>query len=298
MNTLFILLLVILGYFLKKVDIIEKKAADSLIDIVFYIFLPATLFYSLINLELKPELLLLPLSGFSVALICYGFGFLIANWLKLEQKTEGIFLVSCGAMNQALFVYPFFLIYLGTKGLAYAAFYDIGQASLSLTLGYYIAIKYGRNSGSVRKVITHLMNFPPLWGFVIGLSANYFNIYPFISSIIPFIEILHNCTTPLIMLSLGIFLEPKIEKLNAMLAVIFTRFLFSIGIAYLLALILSLHGMERLTVLIASATPPAMLVLVYSVKEHLDTEFTAALLSICICIGLIYTPFLFSILLQ
>jgi len=296
MSNLLVILLVILGYLLKRLGIARRELADSLIRLVFYVFLPATLFYSLLQLELKKELLVLPLAGIFVASFCYAFAYLIRKPFRMEKKTEGSFLITSGMMNQGLFMYPFFLVYLGTKGLSYVAFYDVGQAFLGLTLGYYIAIRYGSESAKVKNVLKNMLSFPPLWAFSFSLLVNYLGFYSSIEAIIPLVELLHNCTTPLIMLSLGIFLEPRIRKLNAMFGVISIRFVFAMGVAILFSLLFNLNGLERITVLIASTAPPAMLTLVYAVEEKLDVDFTSGLLSICICIGLIYTPSLFALL--
>ena len=296
MSNLLVILLVILGYLLKRLNIVRMELTDSMIRLVFYVFLPATLFYSLIQLELKTELLLLPLAGIFVASSCYAVAYLIRNPFRMEKKTEGSFLITSGMMNQGLFMYPFFLTYLGTNGLSYVAFYDIGQAFLGLTLGYYIAIKYGNRVAKAENVLKNILGFPSLWAFSFALLVNYLGFYSSIGTIIPLIEVLHNCTTPLIMLSLGIFLEPRIKKPNAMLGVIFIRFVFAMGIAILFSLLFNLNELGRITVLIASTAPPAMLTLVYAVEEKLDVDFTSELLSICICIGLIYTPLLFALL--
>jgi predicted permease len=296
MSNLLVILLVVLGFLLKKLGIVRREIANSLIKLVFYVFLPATLFHSLVRLELETELLLLPAAGMSVALSCYAFAYLTRNLYRMERKTEGSFLIACGAMNQALFSYPFFLLYLGTVGVGYVAFYDVGQALIGLTLGYYIAIKYGSDSAGITNVLNNMLKFPPLWAFTSALLVNYSGFYPSIQAAMPLVELLHNCTTPLIMLSLGIFLEPGIKKINAMLGVIFTRFLFSMIVAVSLTYLFNLSGLPKTTVLIASTVPPAMITLIYSVEENLDVEFTSRLLSICICIGLVYTPLLFTLL--
>ena len=296
MDKIFPLILVILGYLIKRIHIVEKEIANSLIRLVFYIFLPATLFYSLVPLPLTSTLMILPISGFLVALFCYLFGFLIKNYLKMDRKTQGSFLIACGAMNQGMFVYPFFLMYLGTKGLSYVAFYDVGQAILGLTLGYYIAIKFGDASVEFKRLINKMLTFPVLWAFSFALLINYLKLSPLIQPVFPLIKMMHNCTVPLIMLSLGIFVEPRIRESKAILSTVFTRFILALLFAFILVSIFNLDGLERITVLIASVAPPAMLTLVYSVEEKLDVKFTAALISICIVIGLIYMPLLFTFL--
>ncbi|MBN2014010.1 MAG: AEC family transporter [Candidatus Altiarchaeota archaeon] len=296
MSNLTVVFLVVLGYILKRGGVVRKEFADSMIKLVFYVFLPATLFYSLTQLELESKLLILPLSGFFVALCCYIFAYLIRKPFHMDRKTEGSFIITSGAMNQALFIYPFFLVYKGAEGLGYAAFYDFGQALLSLTLGYYIATRYGRGVSGVKKTLENMLRFPPLLALVFALTVNYLGLYPVIKPAEAFIIMLHNCTTPLIMLSLGIFLEPRISKPAPMLGVIFNRFIFSLCAAAFFVFLFQLSGLEKTTVLIASAAPPAMLTLVYSVEEKLDTEFTANLISTTILIGLLYIPLLFTIL--
>ncbi|HIE34260.1 MAG TPA: AEC family transporter [Candidatus Altiarchaeales archaeon] len=295
-RVIFPIVLVLLGFLIKNIGIVERKSADLLIKLVFYIFLPATLFYSLIRLELKPGLLILPVSAFLVALLCYGFAFIIKNLFDMNRKIEGIFLIGSGAMNQGLFAYPFFIIYLGTTGLSYVTFYDVGQAILGLTLGYYIATRYGGKSKTYFQVIKNALYFPPLIAFFTALLLNYLNFQIQVQAILPMIETLHNCTAPLIMIALGIFLEPRMVDLKPVFGVVFIRFVFALGAAFLIVNLIGLSDIERMTVLVASTVPPAMLTLVYAVEEELDKEFTAVLLSICICIGLVYTPALFSIL--
>ena len=299
-NAIFVVILVLMGFLLKRLGIFKRSDANLFIRIVFYIFLPATLFHSLIKLDLKFDLIILPLSASFIALMCYGFAYLIKKFFSMDRREEGIFLIASGAMNQGLFSYPFFLIYLGTKGLSYVAFYDLGQAILALTLGYCIATKYGGRSKSYSEVLRNVLAFPPLIAFMSAIFVNLFGISKFLGAMIPFIEMLHNCTTPLIMLSLGIFLEFENLSINLkpIFGVLFIRFVFSLGVALLLVNLLNLGYMEKITILIASSVPSAMLTLVYAVEEELDVEFTTLLLSIGICIGLIYIPILFSILID
>ena len=291
------LVLVALGYLLKKVRVVDDGAADSLMKLVFNVFLPASIFYSLLQIRLTPELFILPAAGFLIALACYAFGFLAKGFLGMKRETQGSFLIACGATNQALFTYPFFLMYLGTIGLSYVAFYDVGQAVLSLTLAYYIAMRYGKKHVGLGKMAKKMLVFPVLWAFALSLLVNSLGLSHAAQPLMPFITMLHGCTINLVMLSLGLFLSPVIREGRAMAGVIFTRFAFALGAAFLLAYALNLQGLERTTVIIASAVPPAMLTLVYSAEEGLDVEYTSAMLSVCILIGLVYTPVLFTLLL-
>ena len=83
-----------------------------------------------------------------------------------------------------------------------------------------------------------------------------------------------------------------------MAGALFVRFGFSLAAAYAIVFAMNLQGLEMITVLVASSVPPAMFTLVYSVEEKLDIEYASALLSVCVAIGLVYTPLLFNLLLN
>lgn len=291
------LFLVMIGYLLRRFAVLEKDIAGALIRLVFYVFLPASIFYSLVQLELAAGLLILPLAGFLVSLSCYVFGFLVRGLLGMDKRTTGSFLIACGSMNQGMFAYPFFLMYLGTLGLSYVAFYDVGQVVLALTLAYYISVRYGDTPVSYRRMASKMLQFPLLWAFVLALLVNYAGFLREIEPVMPMVIMLHNCTIPIVMLSLGVFLEPGLRKWKPIAGVIFTRFVYSLAAAFILASLLNVEGLARTTILIASVVPPAMITLIYSVEEGLDVEYTSELLSVCIMIGLVYTPLLFTLLL-
>jgi len=66
-NTLIPVLLIIpLGFFLKKLGLFKKEDTNLLNKIIIYLLLPAIIFNAFSQLELKKELLLLPLSGFII----------------------------------------------------------------------------------------------------------------------------------------------------------------------------------------------------------------------------------------
>jgi predicted permease len=125
---------------------------------------------------------------------------------------------------------------------------------------------------------------------------NYMQLTYLVAPISPIIEALNNATTPLIMLSLGIFIEPKIRKVLPTAAVLLIRFVVSLAFAFLLVQVLDLPELQRNVVLISSAAPPAMLTLIYATKEKLDIEYATDLLSVSMILGLIYIPLLFTIL--
>jgi len=293
LTPLFILLI---GFVLRRVGIAGKNSADALIKVAFNVLVPATIFYSLLDLKLTENLLILPAAGLIMALLCFGIAFLARNLVSKEKKTQGAFIIGSGMTNQAMFSYPFFLSYLGVAGLSYAAFYDFGQAALGFTLAYAIAAYYGSGKIKIGRVIEKVLLFPFMWAFALGLIVNYFNLVSTVEPVFPLLIALNQANMPVIMLALGLFIEPRIRNLKAMTGLLSIKFVAMPLLALIFVTLLNIRGLERTTIIIASAMPPAMMSMYYSVEENLDTEFCAAFLSSGIVIGMILTPILFSLL--
>ena len=290
------LFILALGFVIRRLKVVDKGAADVLIKLAFNIFVPATIFYSLQSLALSADLLILPLSGFVLALLCFGIAYLVRGMVSKERRTQGAFIIGSGMTNQAMFSYPFFYAYLGATGLSYAAFYDFGQGALGFTLAYFIAAYFGNGEISLGRIAKKVLLFPFMWAFGLGVIFNYAGLVSLIEPINPLLMTLNQANMPVIMLALGLFIEPKLDKIKAMTGLVAIKFLAMPVLAVLLVSLLNVNGLERTTIIIASAMPPAMMSLYYSVEEELDTDFCAAFLSVGIVIGIIITPILFSLL--
>jgi predicted permease len=296
LNGLTPIFILVIGFAIKRLGVVDKGAADVLIKLAFNVFVPATIFYSLLELKLSMNLLILPLAGLLLCLVCFLISFLVKDLVSSDKKTQGAFILGSGMTNQAMFSYPFFLAYMGVTGLSYAAFYDFGQGALGFTLAYAIAAYFGNGKISAGRVARKVALFPFMWAFALGLAVNYLHLASFVEPVTPLLIALNQANMPIIMLALGLFIEPRIKNLKAMTGLLAIKFVAMPVLALLFVMLFNIQGLERTTIVIASAMPPAMMSLYYSVEEELDTEFCAAFLSAGIIIGMILTPILFSLL--
>jgi malate permease and related proteins len=290
------LLILVLGFLIRRLKVVDKEAADVLIKLSFNVFVPATILLSLLGMKLSRELIIIPVAGAVIALLSFGIGFLLKGFVSDDRKTQGSFILGCGMTNQAMFSYPFFLAYLGAAGLSYVAFYDLGQALIGFSVAYFIAASFGSGKVDALKIMRKIMLFPFIWAFALGLLLNYFNLGQIIEPVNPLLKMLGSSTAPVTMLALGIFLEPRIKNLKAMTTLLSVKFIAMPILAIAFVTLLSVQGLEKTTIILASTMPSAMTALFYSVEEKLDTEFCAAYLSAAIIIGVILTPVLFSLL--
>ncbi|MFX1282076.1 MAG: AEC family transporter [Promethearchaeota archaeon] len=291
-----IIILIFLGVLLRSTTLIKKEDADVFLKIVFYISLPALILDTIPNVEITVNFIFLPIIASLIIIITFMVTSLLTSVLNLEERTKGVLLVGTMIMNLGFNV-PFVLGAYGQEGFARASFFDIGNIILTLSLTYYIAQKYGSSNGD-RKISffnKKLLTSPPLIALIIGIAIN-FSGFSYDPSFSYLLELLGGLLTPLLMLSIGIYFNPKLEKILHVLEVIIIR----MGLGLLLGIIFSfLFGYDDLTskiIIISSAAPVGFNTLTFASLEELDKEFAANILSFCIPLGIVTISLLLIIL--
>ncbi len=285
-----LILAFLLGIILKQLKLLKKEDAPVLLRVVLSVTLPALTILSINRAVLDPDMLFIPLSAMLVVFCMWVISSLVGTRLKLPKTTFGSFLVGTMIMNTA-YALPFFLARYGNEGFARASLFDMGNTFLIFTFTYFNAIKYGDNSKTDKIDWSKFLKLPPLWAMVIAFGLRGFNI-PLNPVTSEFLNLVGNPTTPLIMIALGLYFEPKLQHLSKALIAIFIRMGIGLALGYMLAAIFGLEGINRVVVIVTSATPVGFNTLIFANLENMDREFAATMVSISIVIALFYLPWL------
>ncbi len=285
-----VILIFILGYFLKRIKVLDKQNGDLFLKVVFNIALPALIILSITNIDLTFDLMYLPLIAVLVIMCTYFISRFIGKFFHLNSQSFVVFLVASLIMNIG-FTLPFFIAAYGDEGLARISIFDFANGLLTFTFIYYLACKFGGTSKGSKVLIKKFIYSPPLWALIVALVLNLINVkLPHLGR--DFFQILGNMTIPLIMLSLGIYFSPRIIRFGAMSTSIFIR----MGVGFLLGLLFvnlfNLEGLNQIIVLIGASAPVGYNTLTFSSMENLDKEFAASIISYSILIGIIFIPLL------
>lgn len=278
----------ILGYLLKRVKILSQKDGDLLLKLFYYVSVPSLIVVSVSQMSFTAELLWLPVIAALIIIISYVVSGFVARLLDLRKPSVGVFLVGSLVMNTG-FVFPFMFAVKGEEGLARASLFDFGSVILVFTFVYYLACKHGNNTNGSLAMMKKCLFSPPLLALLTGLflCINRLQL-PVIA--LQFFKTLGNMTSPLMMLSLGIYFSPKVIKMRPLLSAIILR----MGLGFLLGLIFvkafDLHGLNKTVVLVCSAAPCGISTLVFSSMEELDNEFASSIVSYSTIVGLLLIP--------
>ena len=291
-----IIIMIALGYILKRIDFLSVDNVDTLNNIVIYIMLPSMIFSALYTADLSmiSSLGILPFvilaSSFLTGIISY----FILKRFNLSDKMLWSVLITIMIANTGFMGYPISIGVYGNEGFLRAIFCDMATSVIFLILSFALVLKFG---GSPKTAVKKIAFFPPLWAIILGILLNitHISIGPVLENTVNY---LGNGTIPLIMLSLGISIDfGGIKRSKNM--IIFTsimKLLIFPLIAFFIVSHLGLLDLQFKIPIIEAAMPSGMLSLVLAITYKLDSELTSDCILINTVISLITLPVILMLL--
>lgn len=290
-----IIVMVILGYLMRRWGILKAGDAQSLNKIVVNVAIPSMIFLAMYHADLSvlPSLTPIPLVCIMVAAITGGLAYVWTKIKRFPEKTRWSIIIPSAMLNSGFLGYPIALGVFGGDGLVRAIFYDMGSILVFIGFGIILLFIFG---GRYQDILKRALIFPPLWGIILGIAANYFAIsLGFMADDV--LNYLSGAAIPLIMISLGLSLEFKgiKEHFESAAMASFIRLIISPAIAFLIVLMVGLTGLERNVTIIQAAMPSAMLSMVLAINYDLDLKLTAACVFLSTILSLLTLPLVLAL---
>ncbi|MGC8972274.1 MAG: AEC family transporter [bacterium] len=292
-----ILFLLGVGYIARILGLFKPQDVSILNKLVLYIFMPATVFYSIYNLNIDVSLLKLPLVGIIEVLLLLPLLMLITK--KLESNLRGAYILTALFGNTAFIGYPVSLLTYGNEGLARAIIYDQIGFTISLTtIGVWIANYFGRNSSfSLKESLLGIITYPPFPLLILAFILRALKI-PLPDFSLKALSYLSNATVPVIMIAIGGLLQLgfKVRYLKLALGTVFFKLILFPSVGLLLGLIFKLDSLSLRVLIIESGVPVMMSSVVLGSEYGLDVEFILTVILITTVLVLISLPLINSLL--
>ncbi len=287
-----IIAMILLGYVLKRTNVLKPEDAVSLNKIVINIAIPSLIFLAIykVNLSILPVVAPIPLICISVGITSGLIAYLILKVRNYPNKTIWSVVSTSALFNSGFLGYPVVLGVFGTNGFIRAIFYDLGSMILFISFGIFFLLMLG---GKYSDILKRSLLFPPLWGIILGLLLNFLNIP--LGYVIPqTLTYLSGAAIPLIMISLGLSMEFRGIKEHIGLASLVSAIKLGIAplIAFIIVLILGMGGLEKSVTVLEAGMPSAMLALVLAITYELDIKVSAACIFLSTVLSMITLPIL------
>ena len=291
-----IIIMIALGYILKRIDFLSVDNVDTLNNIVIYIMLPSMIFSALYTADLSmiSSLGILPFVILASSFVTGIISYFILKRFNLSDKMLWSVLVTIMIANTGFMGYPISIGVYGSEGFLRAIFCDMATSVIFLILSFALVLKFG---GSPKTAVKKIAFFPPLWAIILGILLNitHISIGPVLENTVNY---LGNGTIPLIMLSLGISIDfGGIKRSKNM--IIFTsimKLLIFPLIAFFIVSHLGLLDLQFKIPIIEAAMPSGMLSLVLVITYKLDYELTSDCILINTVISLVTLPVILMLL--
>ena len=200
-----------MGIAFRRLGFADTSHARFLLKFVFYVSLPCLVLLKVSETTLSQEKIVLPFINIAINLACMSATLLLSRLKHIDRQTLGSMLVSTMIINN-VFMFPFILAGYGDDAFADAVLFDFGNAIMAAGFTYGLAFRYGPEESTTRTLITKTLRSPLVWAVVLAviLSVSATEIPPIGKN---FLSPLGQMTSPLVLISLGLFFSPKLENL-------------------------------------------------------------------------------------
>lgn len=286
---LYSIIIIIIGYILKRLQLIKERDGEGLARIIFNLTLPALIIVSFNNFRIDPSLILLPIIGAIFGVLIAGIAFFV---FRYERKNiKGMLMMMVPGFNVGLFAFPLVEAIWGKDGFIHFAMFDVGNAFIVFGLIYIIGSIYaGREDEaiSVKHILGKIFKSVPFMTYIIVFIMNLIDFH-LPSLVIGVAEKISVANMPLSLLLLGIYLNLTFDRTysKALAKVLFIRYGVGLAIGITLFLTLPFNDMFKYTMLIGLVLPASATTLPYSVEFGYDQRFIGITSNITILLSFI-----------
>ncbi|WP_010283766.1 AEC family transporter [Bacillus timonensis] len=290
----YIIIIIALGYFLKRIHILQEKDGEVISKLIFKITLPALVLVTFDSVEVQPSLILLPIVVLVYGIIISFLGLLIFK--NEEKEVKGSFLMMSSGFNVGLFAFPLVFAIWGIDGLTYFSMFDVGTSFLVFGIAFIMGSYFSKEGLSLKPVEIgkKLVKSIPLMTYLFASILNYSHI-KLPGVVIDIASTISGANIPLSLLLLGLYLNFKFEKqfLKPMLKFLTFRYGIGLLVGVTLFFLLPYEDMFRYTILIGMLLPVAASALTFAVEfkysnENIRLIATATNITILVSIVILY----------
>lgn len=287
----FFLLLVIIGYAMKKMRVLTKDDGVALARVILNITLPCSILYSFRTFVFEWNYMMIPLISFAANWLMLLIGFILTA--RRDENARVFYMQELPAYNIGNFMLPFVSGILGSTGVVATCLFDMGNAPMCLGLNFTMtAMMIGRTPDrSVARAVLSVFKKPSFTVYVIMLILAAFSLsLPDI--VFDFAGMISPANAPMAMVMIGLMLEIRMDrtKLKDALSVNAIRLALAAAIAVLFFALAPFSYEVKKAVAITAFAPISSASPAFVAALKGDVELVGFASTISIIISLILMP--------
>ena len=201
-NFALILLAILIGYVISRLNIFSKDAPTILNQFVIYISLPAMILLQVPKLSFSIDMVIPIVIAWSVMILSAILILLLSRFFSFSREITGCLMLVSILTNSSFLGIPIINAYMGESALAYVLVYD--------QLGTFIASYYSNKTQLTFKIITlKVFTFPPVIALITSLFLIGVEFNPIISKVL---NSFASTIVPVALVAVGLQLKLKLPK--------------------------------------------------------------------------------------
>lgn len=288
---LIMVILIIIGFVLAKKGIINDSGANQITSIILYVFTPAIIIKAFIIPFSQTRLMEIVLC-FVLSVLAIGITIVIASIVFPKEKNLerfGVVFSNAGFMG-----IPLVQGILGSYQVFYLSIYIVVQNLYAWTYGIRVIDSSNRNFSLVKQLAN-----PAVISFLVGMFLFIVQV-PIPGAISQTLEFLSNANTPMAMILIGTFLAKSdlislLKGKDSYMVSVFRLLVVPVVIMLLLSLLPPSYTDIKYVILIASSTPVAALLAMFSQLYSKDVAYGTRIVSLSNILCLLTMPMMLMI---
>jgi predicted permease len=296
-NFVLILLAIVVGYVINRLNIFSKDAPTILNQFVIYISLPAMILLQIPKLSFSIDMIIPIIVAWLVMAISAILTLLLAKFFSFSKEITGSLMLVSILTNSSFMGIPIINAYMGESALPYVLVYDqLGTFIALATYGTFIASYYSNNSKITFKIITlKVLTFPPFLSLVVALFLIGVEFNPIISKVLSSFA---STIVPIALVAVGLQLQLKLprEEIKPFSVALVVKLIFAPLIAFVICKIFAWDNQASIVSIMEAGMAPMITAGAIASMAGLAPRLSSAIVGYGIIISFLTTGILFNLL--
>lgn len=280
------MLIIMLGYVFKKINLIKEQDGECLSRVIFNITLPALIINTFNTIVIDFSLSLITIIGIVYGVFMALLGVFIFK--NEDRKTRGMLSMLIPSFNIGLFAYPLVEAIWGQEGIKYFGMFDVGNSIVVFGVSYIVAGYFSSDSTDLKftNIVTKLLKSVPLMSYIMVFCLAMSGLH-FPEIVLDCTKVLARANMPLSLLLLGAYLSFSLDAnhLRNLSKVLAIRYLTGLIIGMTFFFIMPFDKMFQQTMLIGFLLPIPTAVIQYAIEFDYDQKFVGTVTNVTILLS-------------
>lgn len=296
-NFVLILLAIVIGYVINRLNIFSKDAPTILNQFAIYISLPAMILLQIPKLSFSIDMIIPIIVAWLVMAISAILILLLSKVFSFSKEITGSLMLVSILTNSSFLGIPIINAYMGESAMPYVLVYDqLGTFIALATYGTFIASYYSNNSKITFKIITlKVLTFPPFLSLVVALFLIGVEFNPIISKVLSSFA---STIVPIALVAVGLQLQLKLprEEIKPFSVALIVKLIIAPLIAFVICKIFAWDNQASIVSIMEAAMAPMITAGAIASMAGLAPRLSSAIVGYGIIISFLTTGILFNLL--